>query len=163
MSENEDLQITVIQRNSKQKPVVKKLDFSQDIKRKDKPIPYMQLIDQDGNFADENQTERETFEHFLSNNSDFIKRGVNYNMLSILGPQNSGKSTLLNHLFGTKFAVLDDQRARERTTRGIWVGLVGYDEDTMIMDLEGSDGSSREDDYAFERKISLFSLSVCSV
>ncbi|KAL7720567.1 Protein SEY1-like protein 1 [Entamoeba marina] len=128
-----------------------------------KTIPCLQIIDQDGLFADEEQSNEQSFEEFLKDIPSFTKLGFNYNMLSILGPQNSGKSTLLNYLFDTDFAVLDQTLKRQRTTRGVWLGVVGKRQDVLIMDLEGSDGSAREDDYSFERKISLFSLSVCSV
>ncbi|KAL7711599.1 Protein SEY1-like protein [Entamoeba marina] len=128
-----------------------------------KTIPCLQIIDQDGLFADEEQPNEQSFEEFLKDIPSFTKLGFNYNMLSILGPQNSGKSTLLNYLFDTDFAVLDQTLKRQRTTRGVWLGVVGKRQDVLIMDLEGSDGSAREDDYSFERKISLFSLSVCSV
>ena len=41
-----------------------------------------------------------------------------YFSVAIIGVQNSGKSTLLNHVFGTNFDVLK-QMAGSRTTRGI--------------------------------------------
>lgn len=45
--------------------------------------------------------------------------GRDYYIVAIIGVQNSGKSTLLNHLFGTNFSVLKEM-AGTRTTRGIW-------------------------------------------
>lgn len=48
--------------------------------------------------------------------------GRNYYSAAIIGVQNSGKSTLLNFLFGTNFDVLHDI-AGTRTTRGIWVSV----------------------------------------
>ncbi|KAG2246218.1 hypothetical protein Bca52824_085846 [Brassica carinata] len=33
--------------------------------------------------------------------------GLSYAVVSIMGPQSSGKSTLLNHLFGTNFREMD--------------------------------------------------------
>lgn len=44
--------------------------------------------------------------------------GKDYYSVAIIGAQNTGKSTLLNHLFGTSFAVLKGE-AGNRTTRGI--------------------------------------------
>jgi tRNA U34 5-carboxymethylaminomethyl modifying GTPase MnmE/TrmE len=44
----------------------------------------------------------------------------NYYIITIIGVQNSGKSTLMNYLFGTNFSVLHEA-AGTRTTRGIWV------------------------------------------
>jgi GTPase Era involved in 16S rRNA processing len=45
-----------------------------------------------------------------------------YQIVGIIGVQNSGKSTLLNNLFGTKFECLQ-QSMGERTTLGIWTSL----------------------------------------
>ena len=88
---------------------------------------------------------------------------MNYNAVGILGAQSSGKSTLLNHLFQTKFRILNEQIGRSRTTHGVWLALVGKESEIVVFDMEGTDGSQREDDYSFERKTSLFSLTVCSV
>lgn len=54
---------------------------------------------------------------------DFLKVngatwGKNYNIISIIGSQSSGKSTLLNHLFGTAFDVMR-AAMRQQTTKGI--------------------------------------------
>jgi hypothetical protein len=38
-------------------------------------------------------------------------------MVAIMGPQSSGKSTLLNHLFGTKFREMDAMAYRGQTTQ----------------------------------------------
>lgn len=35
--------------------------------------------------------------------------GTNYHTVAIIGCQSSGKSTLLNYLFGTQFEVLDQE------------------------------------------------------
>ncbi|GAB5034421.1 gtp binding protein sey1 [Nannochloropsis oceanica] len=50
---------------------------------------------------------------------------LQYGVVAIVGPQASGKSTLLNALFGTRFPVLNvrDAGAGRRTTRGVWVDL----------------------------------------
>ncbi|ENY62327.1 protein SEY1, putative [Entamoeba histolytica HM-1:IMSS-A] len=153
-----------LKEEEKENMKVEEEEIKEEEEKKEKEnYPCMQIIDQEGIFADENQKDRITFEEFIQENTKFKELGFNYNMLSILGPQNSGKSTLLNYLFDTDFAVLNEKNGRQRTTRGVWLGLVGDRKDIIIMDLEGSDGSIREDDLSFERKISLFSLSVCSV
>eukprot|EP00122_Pirum_gemmata_P019207 Pgem_evm1s17988 len=46
----------------------------------------------------------------------FYESGYDYNIVSILGPQSGGKSTLLNLLFDTKFPEMDPQ-ARQQTTK----------------------------------------------
>lgn len=55
--------------------------------------------------------------------------------------QNSGKSTLLNFLFGTNFSVLHEI-AGTRTTRGIWVS-VDKKENLLVFDVEGNDSMDR--------------------
>jgi GTPase Era involved in 16S rRNA processing len=48
---------------------------------------------------------------------DFFSLGFDYNIVSILGPQSGGKSTLLNMLFHTRFVIMDESR-RQQTTKG---------------------------------------------
>lgn len=40
---------------------------------------------------------------FLKTNNMFNKNDITYNVVSIIGAESSGKSTLLNYLFDTKF------------------------------------------------------------
>jgi GTP-binding protein EngB required for normal cell division len=60
-----------------------------------------------------------------------------YFSVAIIGAQNTGKSTLLNHLFKTSFAVLKGEAGR-RTTRGVILGRDHADR-LLIMDVEGND------------------------
>lgn len=55
---------------------------------------------------------------------DFFSLGFNYNIVSILGPQSGGKSTLLNMLFNTSFVVMDETR-RQQTTKGVPMAVWG--------------------------------------
>ncbi|XP_031276271.1 protein ROOT HAIR DEFECTIVE 3-like [Pistacia vera] len=82
-----------------------------------------------------------------------------------MGPQSSGKSTLLNHLFGTKFREMDAFKGRSQTTKGIWLArCAGIEPCTLVMDLEGTDGRERgEDDTAFEKQSALFALAVSDI
>ncbi|PPQ99267.1 hypothetical protein CVT24_009312 [Panaeolus cyanescens] len=80
-----------------------------------------------------------------------------YEIVAVVGSQSSGKSTLLNHLFGTDFAVMDPA-SRGRTTNGIWLSAAHDPPNLIVMDVEGSDGSSRDDNQTFERKSALFAL-----
>ncbi|KAG9132050.1 hypothetical protein Leryth_017822 [Lithospermum erythrorhizon] len=91
--------------------------------------------------------------------------GLSYAIVSIMGPQSSGKSTLLNHLFRTNFREMDAYRGRSQTTKGIWMArCVGIEPCTIVMDLEGSDGRERgEDDTAFEKQSALFALAVSDI
>ncbi|KFK38735.1 hypothetical protein AALP_AA3G153600 [Arabis alpina] len=117
-----------------------------------------QLIDGDGTFN-------------VSGVDNFIKEvkleecGLSYAVVSIMGPQSSGKSTLLNHLFGTNFREMDAFRGRSQTTKGIWIArCAGIEPCTVVMDLEGTDGRERgEDDTAFEKQSALFALAVSDI
>ncbi|KAG6817484.1 Dynamin-like GTPase that mediates homotypic ER fusion [Tephrocybe sp. NHM501043] len=82
--------------------------------------------------------------------------GFDYNLVAVFGSQSTGKSTLLNRLFGTTFDVMDETR-RQQTTKGIWM-CRGRDMNVMVMDVEGTDGRERGEDQDFERKSALFSL-----
>lgn len=62
----------------------------------------MQLIDERGEF-DEHACE--SFLHDAANAHEWNKK---YAVMSIMGPQSSGKSTLMNHAFGTSFREMDE-------------------------------------------------------
>lgn len=85
-----------------------------------------------------------------------------YHVISIFGSQSSGKSTLLNNLFGTKFQTMNEQISRGQTTKGIWMSnrvMPENNKNLLIMDVEGSDGIEKSEDKDFERKACLFALS----
>nr|ADN34108.1 protein SEY1 [Cucumis melo subsp. melo] len=118
----------------------------------------VQLIDGDGGFN-------------VDGIDNFIKDvklgecGLSYAVVSIMGPQSSGKSTLLNNLFGTNFREMDAFKGRSQTTKGIWLArCAGIEPCTLVMDLEGTDGRERgEDDTAFEKQSALFALAVSDI
>ncbi|XP_023643020.1 protein ROOT HAIR DEFECTIVE 3 homolog 1 isoform X1 [Capsella rubella] len=118
----------------------------------------VQLIDGDGTYN-------------VSGIDHFIKEvklgdcGLSYAVVSIMGPQSSGKSTLLNHLFGTNFLEMDAFKGRSQTTKGIWLArCAGIEPCTLVMDLEGTDGRERgEDDTAFEKQSALFALAISDI
>ncbi|VDB95922.1 unnamed protein product [Peniophora sp. CBMAI 1063] len=87
--------------------------------------------------------------------------GFDYNVVAVFGSQSTGKSTLLNRLFGTNFDVMDETR-RQQTTKGIWM-CRGKGMNVMVMDVEGTDGRERGEDQDFERKSALFSLASSEV
>ncbi|KAJ7347098.1 RHD3/Sey1 [Mycena albidolilacea] len=87
--------------------------------------------------------------------------GFGYNIVAVFGSQSTGKSTLLNGLFGTTFDVMDETR-RQQTTKGIWM-CRGQNMNVMVMDVEGTDGRERGEDQDFERKSALFSLASSEV
>ncbi|KAJ1482729.1 root hair defective 3 GTP-binding protein-domain-containing protein [Baffinella frigidus] len=85
-----------------------------------------------------------------------------YHVVSIIGGQSSGKSTLLNRMFGTSFDMMDSQRGRSQTTKGIWCARAA-DSHTLVLDVEGTDGREKEDQKAFEGKSALFCLAFTDV
>ncbi|XP_010272279.1 PREDICTED: protein ROOT HAIR DEFECTIVE 3 homolog 2 [Nelumbo nucifera] len=117
-----------------------------------------QLIDGDGEF---NATGLENF----SKTVKLVECGLSYAVVAIMGPQSSGKSTLMNHLFHTNFREMDAFKGRSQTTKGIWMAkCIGIEPCTIAMDLEGTDGRERgEDDTAFEKQSSLFALAISDI
>ncbi|XP_047310508.1 protein ROOT HAIR DEFECTIVE 3-like [Impatiens glandulifera] len=116
------------------------------------------LIDGEGKF---NSSGLESF----TQNANLSKSGKSYSVISIMGPQSSGKSTLLNHLFQTNFVEMNANKGRSQTTLGIWLAkCVNVEPCTLVMDLEGNDGRERGDnDTSFEKQIALFALAVSDV
>ncbi|KAF6265964.1 RHD3/Sey1 [Scenedesmus sp. NREL 46B-D3] len=118
-----------------------------------------QVIDGDGTFKEQ---EVDAFVH----QHGVIEARTNYQVVAIMGPQSSGKSTLMNHVFGTSFQEMDAMTGRQQTTKGVWMSKSPKVDDvcTLILDLEGSDGRERgEDDTNFERQSALFALAVADV
>ncbi|KAJ2560014.1 Dynamin-like GTPase that mediates homotypic ER fusion [Coemansia sp. RSA 1933] len=108
-------------------------------------------------------------QRFTDKASDYMKdrwgladAGFDYNVVAVFGSQSTGKSTLLNRLFGTRFDVMDDSQ-RQQTTRGIWADRGTEGMQVLIMDVEGTDGRERGENQDFERKSALFSLAVSEV
>lgn len=101
------------------------------------------------------------------------RSGFNYHLISVFGSQSTGKSTLLNTLFGTQFGVMSEQERRQ-TTKGIWMSKNKRQdveiapgqkmaENILVMDVEGTDGRERGEDQDFERKSALFALATSEV
>jgi GTPase Era involved in 16S rRNA processing len=104
---------------------------------------------------------------------DVTTAGFNYHLISVFGSQSTGKSTLLNNLFGTQFSVMSEQERRQ-TTKGIWLSKNKKQGDAsaegtrmadniLVMDVEGTDGRERGEDQDFERKSALFALATSEV
>ena len=124
--------------------------------------------------------------HFAKHLEDYVKKcyvgdsdqdnGLNYHIVSVFGSQSTGKSTLLNKLFGTQFDVMDEEK-RQQTTKGIWFSHANYiasaesetidkkknDKNIFVLDVEGVDGRERADDKDFERKSALFALATSEI
>ncbi|KAJ0082104.1 hypothetical protein Patl1_11818 [Pistacia atlantica] len=118
----------------------------------------VQIIGGDGSFNVDG------LHHFVRA-TNLPDRGRDYAVVAIVGPQSSGKSTLMNHLFDTKFKEMDAFEGRSQTTKGIWIDkCAGIEPFTIAMDLEGTDGCERgEDDTAFEKQSALFALAIADV
>lgn len=90
----------------------------------------------------------------------------NYNVLSILGCQSSGKSSLLNSVFGLEFDVMDTKLGHSQTTKGLWGAIIipkdGSDSNaTLVIDVEGTDSRERGDGrLTFEHRSSLLCLAI---
>lgn len=117
----------------------------------------LHVVDDDGKFG-------APLPHFDS----FMKQAgwtqQNYSLIAILGCQSSGKSTILNALFGTQFIMMDQTKGRQQTTRGIWMEASPKCPELCIMDLEGTDSAERgEDRGSFERQTGLFALALAEV
>lgn len=101
-------------------------------------------------------------QEFLTDNG-ITPLGFDYHVAAIMGPQSSGKSTLLNLLFGTKFRTMDESSGRYQVTQGVWLGR-DAEAGIIVMDLEGTDSRERGEDAAnYERKSSLFALALAEV
>ncbi|PHH67920.1 hypothetical protein CDD83_6345 [Cordyceps sp. RAO-2017] len=98
--------------------------------------------------------------------SHVAEAGFNYHLISVFGSQSTGKSTLLNHLFGTEFSVMSETERRQ-TTKGIWMSKnkrgANMADNILVMDVEGTDGRERGEDQDFERKSALFALATSEV
>lgn len=105
-----------------------------------------------------------TFTQFLKDAVDKndVVHDCDFRIVSVLGSQSSGKSTLLNALFGTHFDVMSEAR-RSQTTKGIWLSSTEFSREILVMDVEGTDGRERGDDQDFERKSALFSMALSEV
>jgi GTPase Era involved in 16S rRNA processing len=119
--------------------------------------PVIQMISKEAEYIDSVATELERW--------DFLNKGFDYYVVAILGCQSSGKSTLLNRLFGTQFEVMDPRFGRNQTTKGVWLGLSETKHySILVLDVEGTDSRERGEEHgSFERKTSLFSLALSEV
>jgi hypothetical protein len=92
----------------------------------------------------------------------FYSKQLRIRVISILGPQNSGKSTLLNFMFGCDFSVSDG-----RCTRGIYGSLIKSSNPKLfdyylVLDTEGLQ-SIEKGDKEYDRKLILFCFAVSNI
>eukprot|EP00792_Barthelona_sp_PAP020_P014075 TRINITY_DN96_c0_g1_i1.p1 TRINITY_DN96_c0_g1~~TRINITY_DN96_c0_g1_i1.p1 ORF type:complete len:781 (+),score=251.90 TRINITY_DN96_c0_g1_i1:29-2371(+) len=113
------------------------------------------LISEEGEFNLNEKFENNDMENDVSSLVD------NYRIISIVGPQSSGKSTIINQTFNTSMEVLDDKR-RHQTTKGIWLSETNVN-NVFILDCEGTDSQERGDMTQFEKRYCLFCLAISDV
>ncbi|KAI7859763.1 root hair defective 3 GTP-binding protein-domain-containing protein [Circinella umbellata] len=111
---------------------------------------------------DENQEFSDKLSAVIEQEWELSEAKLDYHVVSIFGSQSTGKSTLLNTLFGTSFDVMDASQGRSQTTRGIWMSRAKQ-LPILLMDIEGADGAERGEDQNFERKAALFALATSEV
>ncbi|KAJ3033374.1 Dynamin-like GTPase that mediates homotypic ER fusion [Rhizophlyctis rosea] len=116
--------------------------------------PRLQIVD-------ENQEFTPLLQDYMKTKWNLADRGFDYNVVAVFGSQSTGKSTLLNRLFGTTFDVMNEVQ-RQQTTKGIWA-CKANDANLLVMDVEGTDGRERGENQDFERKSALFSLAISEV
>jgi hypothetical protein len=69
----------------------------------------------------------------------------------------------LNLIFGCTFEILDANKGRMQTTKGIWMAK-SSDSSVLIFDIEGTDSKERgEQRMTFEQTTSLFALAIADV
>uniref|UniRef100_A0A6M2EGX5 GB1/RHD3-type G domain-containing protein n=1 Tax=Populus davidiana TaxID=266767 RepID=A0A6M2EGX5_9ROSI len=98
--------------------------------------------------------------------TNLAQRRPSYAVVAVIGPQSSGKSTLLNKLFRTDFWMMDAHEGRGQTTQGIWMGKgIGIEPFTIAMDVEGSDSDERAQagTTTFEKRSALFALAIADI
>ncbi|KAJ3047036.1 Dynamin-like GTPase that mediates homotypic ER fusion [Rhizophlyctis rosea] len=120
----------------------------------DENDPRLQIVD-------ENQEFTPLLHDFMKTKWGLVDRGFDYNVVAVFGSQSTGKSTLLNRLFGTSFDVMNEVQ-RQQTTKGIWASK-STGANLLVMDVEGTDGRERGENQDFERKSALFSLAISEV
>jgi len=92
---------------------------------------------------------------------DDFRDNPQYSFVAIMGPQSSGKSTIMNQVFGCEFEILDAQKQRRQTTQGIWFGASPKSREIVCVDLEGTDSAQRKENrHNLERQTALFALTI---
>lgn len=85
-------------------------------------------------------------------------------IISILGAQASGKSTLLNSLFSTKFSVAPRTSVGSASTKGIYASLDSEDDLIIALDVEGSDSRERgRNGRIFQSRLASFVTAISDV
>ncbi|CAM0878743.1 unnamed protein product [Alopecurus aequalis] len=96
----------------------------------------LHMVDEHGNFCEGN------VDRIVKCSAELSAPDAPYAVISIVGAQSSGKSYLLNRLFGTRFPVMDSKCRRCQTTRGIMMSrCIGPS--LILLDVQGFDGREK--------------------
>ncbi|RKP07470.1 root hair defective 3 GTP-binding protein-domain-containing protein [Thamnocephalis sphaerospora] len=117
-------------------------------------LEYRQLIDTDQVFSKE-ASEQAGASLRLKDEDD------GYNTVAVFGLHDSGKSTLLNELYGTEFPA-GNECGEPNATEGILVSKAPGNS-ALIFDAGGSDGREDGDSQVFEKRKATFMIAVASV
>ena len=93
---------------------------------------------------------------------DMMKCGTDYRTVAVIGCQSSGKSTLLNLIFDTTFVVMDEQKGRQQTTKGIWLNR-NEAGNILVLDIEGTDSKERGEQRMVSIDMALRNTSLQSI
>ncbi|KAJ4753508.1 hypothetical protein LUZ62_087913 [Rhynchospora pubera] len=110
-----------------------------------------QLIGGDGTFYED------AIDDVIANFKERLAYGTPFGIVSVLGSQSPGKSSMLDSLFGVKFNEDDASKGRNQNSKGIWLSRCAGPS-LLVMDVEPSD--AKEDDLSFEKQTVLFSLAL---
>jgi len=111
------------------------------------------MVDEDRNFCEAN------VDSIIKWSPELSAPDASYAVVSILGAQSSGKSYLLNRLFGTRFPEMDARLGWSQSTVGIMMSRC-IEPSLLLLDVEGFGGRENEQDKLFEKQASLFALTV---
>lgn len=108
---------------------------------------------------EEKKLDTEALTTFI-NKTGISKMKKEYNVVSIIGSQSTGKSTLLNKMFETSFDVQQRSHHLGQTTIGIWLSR-DKSANVLVLDVEGSDSAERKfSDTVVENQTALFALAM---
>ncbi|RKP10059.1 root hair defective 3 GTP-binding protein-domain-containing protein [Thamnocephalis sphaerospora] len=87
---------------------------------------------------------------------------LDYHVVAVCGSPCTGKSTLLDALFGTNFSTTGAASGQPQMERGIWMGKCA-EANILVMDVKNVDSQEHDQDKPFERRNALFSLATAEV
>lgn len=115
----------------------------------------LQVIDESGNYVPSDPA-------WFPSHTDLGPEALS--IVAVLGAQGSGKSSLLNNLFGTSFPVASRSPVTNATTKGIHASTSQHSPATVALDVEGSDSRDRgRDGRAFQNRCAGFAAAISDV